>query len=627
MKTSERNDVLQSTKNWYWGGGVVPPAASPNFTKFCGGSMALAWEVADTRCRNAMKDGHVSYELVTSPTAYCDVEDAAIRLPLWYLNSKDVAELLGTEENDDTRFFSLVLVNGSTVHEALHLVHSSPPKHVIKNVKMQMTKRYSKVPNSRVVGFVYNIVEDLYIESFGQKRYAIDNAIANKNNLLFPKEHFAKAKVTFEADRTIENFFNLVPFFKKSSLQNDKIWQTLPKDIFETLKAASALKDLVRGKLPIDQREEWVIKILLALDTFESSDGGGVTSYDASDGLPGDAGAEMSVEFEKALKKLFKTARKMEREIGKRDCAGKDADKKKLDFKDGSDKALTKITNVEYGTGSVIPKIEKYDSIDAYPKASKNTDVVSLPKRKDWSFMRMLKSMRTTNRVPGEPRTRGNAIVASRLYRIATDSKIMAYNDMTVKRPQGEVEVIVLIDASGSMGGGSLPLFARVTAAARDIFMSLRNANISTVVYGHTSVNGGSVPSLVKAASYRMNGRDTSDAMVAFKKFTRIMLWENFDGYAIAEAAKSFSKRDSRIVFISLSDGSPCGRNYNGSRANEHTQKEVKKLRDSGVLLFCMSLTSYVIRPNDRIYGKQFNIDATRNVAKQFEAIIKAVAA
>ena len=40
-----------------------------------------------------------------------------------------------------------------------------------------------------------------------------------------------------------------------------------------------------------------------------------------------------------------------------------------------------------------------------------------------------------------------------------------------------------------------------------------------------------------------------------------------------------------------------------------------------------MSLTSYVIEPNNKIYGEQFNIDATKDIAEQFEAIIKAVAA
>ena len=618
---TERNEILKSTKRWYWGGGSVPPAASPQFNRFCGGSMSLVYQTGDGTVRSNVRNGKISYGIGEYSSAYCDISKNAIRLPEWYLKSADVAKLLGIEEDNDTRFFSLVLLNGSTVHETLHLVYSQEPEDMLYEVNRQMKIRTDKRPNRKAAMFVYNILEDLYIESFAQSKLAISNSLVNKNDLLFPEEHFNMAKEKFNNEDNLENLFGLLVFYKKASFRMDKIWTTLPEVVTNALRIASYMRSGRSERVSCDIRAEWIVNVLEALDEYDDKDGGGTTGEDGDESIPGgDAGSEMSVEFATTLEKLVAENKRERLETASEKM---EAEEKKEKFEEGRNEAVSRVSGLSFNTGAGVPNIQKFDSIDQYPSSSKNSFPRQLPARKDWGFMRLLKSLRTENRVPGEPRARGNSMVASRLYRIATDSKIMAYNDLTVKKPQGEVEVVILIDASGSMGGSGTSLFAKVTAVARDIFEALRHSNIPTVVYGHTSVSGRVKPSLVKAAAYRMNSRDTADAKKAFADFSRIRLYENFDGYAISEAAKAFSNRPSRKVFISLSDGTPCGTNYSGSEADNHTKDEIKKLRDTGILVFCMSLVPAVMRSNSRIYGETYNIDASKNVQGQFEKLVQ----
>jgi hypothetical protein len=64
-------------------------------------------------------------------------------------------------------------------------------------------------------------------------------------------------------------------------------------------------------------------------------------------------------------------------------------------------------------------------------------------------------------------------------------------------------------------------------------------------------------------------------------KFYRSVSWrQNYDGPVIEAIHKKVREtNDDRIIFISLSDGEPCGNNYGGTEHNEELKRILEKAR------------------------------------------------
>ena len=239
----------------------------------------------------------------------------------------------------------------------------------------------------------------------------------------------------------------------------------------------------------------------------------------------------------------------------------------------------------------------------------------------DFKFLKNLQAIRTANRTPGAARKSGSVMVKSRLTRIATDGKIFAKNDAerkTLKR----IEVIINVDFSGSTIGS---VINNELGSAMAMSKILRQARIAHSVYGHTSLPDGVTPILYHIFSYDMKTTN-HDFDKRFELARRIKLIQYFDGVVIKRLGEKFTGRQASRFLINLSDGEPAAPGYMGYEADKHTKGEIETLRRRGIAVFAISVVGHVVSANDGIYGKDFNIDGSRNTSAQFQRLIQKIA-
>lgn len=228
-------------------------------------------------------------------------------------------------------------------------------------------------------------------------------------------------------------------------------------------------------------------------------------------------------------------------------------------------------------------------------------------------FGRTLALLKMKLPVPHVPEKRGPRLLPLQLARFETDQRI--FGEYAEDKTQDETELVLLIDASGSMTG----IYQDVLEATKGIFESARQSRIRTTVLAHTAIASSTQCHVITI----VNGQHDVDHR--FDLAAKIPLKENIDGMALLAAAKFFSKRRGRKVIVSLSDGEPCCPGYSGRHANDHTMKAIQLLRDQGIIVLSVSLVRDVVRDNDRIYGKKFNIpvEAENYAAALKKAIIE----
>jgi nitric oxide reductase activation protein len=102
-------------------------------------------------------------------------------------------------------------------------------------------------------------------------------------------------------------------------------------------------------------------------------------------------------------------------------------------------------------------------------------------------------------------------------------------------------------------------------------------------------------------------------------------LVQNYDGFMVERATEHFTKKEGRKILLVLSDGEPYAPAYNGSAADAHTKQKIAEARKKGFVVISISLVSGVVEANNRIYGSEWNIDASTNLVGQLQKIIAKV--
>ncbi len=230
--------------------------------------------------------------------------------------------------------------------------------------------------------------------------------------------------------------------------------------------------------------------------------------------------------------------------------------------------------------------------------------------------LRNLFMERTMDIEKSQPARSGIALIPTRIVNIFTDEKI--FSPLPENETERDSEVIVLVDASGSMRGHSLrfagtdgemkymSLYDGVVGAAYAMADGFQRANVTCSVFAHSTLpNSGDAPFICKLTDqYSLN------RMNEFTNAGQLYSRNNADSYAIDEVAQYFSQdgRDIGRTLIVLSDGQPA---FNGYRSDHNgdqmTKESAEKLRKEGIKVYSISLTENVVRDNDRIYGKENN--------------------
>lgn len=574
----------------------------------------------------------VSMTITSSiPTAATDGK--TIFIPTSYFSEDFLA---GNTDSTDYMAASIALVNGSQLHEALHIRYtpSCNIRDAIRGVPgkdadgVQLKERFDHLrEESAIFLTLINLVEDVYIEARGFENHPhIMNFVQSKNDIFFGDGQ-VEARITalLKPEATQDDLVNMLILLKNlrnRDLHGVDTWQHIIDKVIESEK----IKDQS-------------LRIIHAYEIFKM-----ISSASTADGKPmpqgnqsSSTGTESNQIFyggklsPEAMAQLIENGLTIsEMEI---DNSTPRSEVESGDFEvddrprgDGTDEFTAAVVAALAQLREEKPRVWKTPSHSRADEMKPRViDVVTLTSKSsrkvepDPKFIKLGSAMRYARQVnhhPGQLFDTGSGLSETDLYRIAIDGRIMHNND-SQRMHRGKPRVIILIDLSGSMSGANL--VHPVTNAAYGMYVALSSAGVPVSVFGHTSVDGAGdrdVPAIYAIAAFNMPFITKMPQVTSqtAKRFTAVMgvnTSQNFDGVAIKYCSQRFtSERGSRTIIV-MSDGQPHGGyNYSGDEALNHTINTIADVRRKGINVLSLSLTQHVMETNDKIYGPHHNMQA-----------------
>jgi len=671
--------IREYSKDWYtMGRTFLPPFETPRFAAVAGSANSFTYEVWQK------SDKPVKIQLTKElDTAAVDMEKNIIYLSDKYFSSELYKGRF--DEDHDLEELAIALINGSVIHEALHLRWTNSGwGHDIAAIAENAEDGRLTIDRfgAKAVYSMVNIVEDIFIEARVPRR--LERWLQATSDILFPERLYDR---DFDLN-DIAHIVNLIVLYKNKEMRHQPVFEQLPAEVLEILELAAGPS--IGMKSPVDRAQAACDILNIFWEEWgaddESEDDGDGAEADGSEAGSSDSAGEGSEDGAEA--DTDEITDEDDDEVGDEDddeaetdeVTGEDDDTDEEDSGegegdgdgDGSSREVDDATaDDELDRGSkgkawagalseILDEIEGLDPEDFdrmseeleaiakevsdalvdEKKYSAGYDTVSwtTPVTKDvldvagysptiepvtkidFSFLKELQAIRTLNRTPGAARTRGSVMVKSRLTRIATDGKIFAKRDAQ-RRQNKRVEVIINVDLSGSTYGH---VVNNEVGAAKAMSKTLMSAGIPHSVYGHTSTRRNR-PLIIRIFSFQMKEND-SNWKERFEKSERLALCQNFDGVVINELAEAFTDREAQKFLINLSDGRPAAPGYSGQAADDHTRKAIEAARNKGIGVFAISVVSHVVSANNALYGKEYNIDGSRNLNQQFRDLIKKLA-
>lgn len=650
-------NVLNLAREWY--SYSLPRKIDTQFAEFAAKSATLA---------NQVSRGILRID-ASAPTAYIDPMGITY-LPGKYFDPKYFIEELKVAPEDATAT-AITLINGSTVHEALHRLWTSPNLLITRTfdqylseafgspseesnwlserfTKKQIEKaceqfdrkvRYAnyrretfKASNlakalcvlDQITVHCIQIVEDVYNEYRCSLEFvALSEFVVAKNQILFTEDSLNEYAEKLLTEPNVEHILNMLTHTKNPHLRQSEVYShELMVDAFHLLMKACNpdLTQVERTNLAVQ-----ISMVLQQNDEIDcSSEGegegeGGGESFDITIDPDGDptGNVDSAEQDGSQVMKAF-------------EAAVKNGELKAVKIDD--DKGI--LPQYEYDLSRIAP-VAVIDVINGESRFGKPIEYDT----RFLNFSKMLTLAYEQKHVYGAPRERGPEISKKYLNRIGFDSRIFTRKD-TIGLAKGRPEVIILCDWSGSMAGRSSydgqnrqTLAVACLRAAYGAHVSLNQAGIANAIYAHTTGTDedDDAPVLYAISAYNMpfTGHPsrimtTRSVHERFQKAATFSNSENYDGFAVRKASKFFSQSPTDKLLIVLSDGQPSATYYNNEYAIEHTSGIVKILRRDGIAVFSMSLVSDVVSINDHIYGKDFNIRAYGdNMNRQMEMALR----
>lgn len=165
-----------------------------------------------------------------------------------------------------------------------------------------------------------------------------------------------------------------------------------------------------------------------------------------------------------------------------------------------------------------------------------------------------------------------------------------------------DVHVHLLIDESGSMGGGKIVAAREMTITIAEALTGLPGVRLS--IWGHSGQGGYHGDHVKTAAVARYV--DVGD-----KDYSRLSSIhassQNIDGAAIRECQKYMVQRspDASKLLIVLSDGCPAGNGYGGKAAMKHTKDAVDEARQKQIQVVSIGVGGH---DGSELYGTQHSV-------------------
>lgn len=600
-------------KSWYyWAKKDVPEMDSQQYTQFISGSAGI---VLSALLYDRGVASKVSIQIGSGVTATMHFDELGkwvITLPLWSLSPAFYRALMPDASEAERTMASVVMVNGLLVHEALHVRFTDSSK---ESLVYEILKPSELGHRKAEFLLMVDMVEDLYIEN--KAGFWLSEYLQGVGHILINDEVANALMEEFESAPNVKSLVGLLSLLNVDKYADDA-WDCLPDNIQNIVGSIPSKRTSIsRARLALE-----LVRLFPDQGFKPVASPDGNLKWDQSDWGEDNFAGNRALHPSKG--ELNDAIKEMSKERTPRSVI---EDRMSQELKDST---YGWVGNKYYVHGSSqldkVPAVEERDVTSSpyhsdFRYAAEGTKF--LRSDEDYGFVRRLKALRVVNRVPGLPEDSGPNIIGTRLARIVTDGKIFAkqYEDTRYTR----VEVILLVDLSGSTshdyGDGNLYLVE--LRAAYHMFLALREANVPCAVYIHTSgATGSTVPGLVHVTSYDMPGTHTEPE----KAFVLASAWwrrENYDGFILERIAQKFSGKKARKVIIHLSDGIPSGNNYRETAAVEHTMGIIKWLRSIGISVFSLSTAYLVVEKNDMIYGKEYNLDASKNLDSQMKALVE----
>lgn len=598
-------EIADKVRQWYGYWDIVPRFETTRFAQFCARSSQLARYVSgkDTVIR-------LSQDMSACAEHSTDSRPNVVWIPQAYF-SVDFFEASDPKLQTRHALFTeiaLAIFNGSMVHEARHIRYSPPTIGAILELNTLGRNAEAEHLNIGVLAPIANIIEDLFIDARDAAepyQWFVDA----KNEVFFPTYVFedrAALYISLAEEDTVPPTVvatvlnDLLVFAKNGVNLAHKMWQHTPVtaqictyldearnayDVAERANMAFLIYDLIMNDIPKDEQD---------------GVGNQTGDMDSPLGMTSGNGTESNVQIDPEMvqKMLAQTSRLAT--------------------------SFSKIIATEIEGGKVAPIVDPHVT-HVPPVVQRDINALAglgdstlAPSQTFNGFGQMLRKLKSRNHTHGPASNRG-AIIKSRLHRIASDGMVCGKR-VEMMLPE-EIEVVMLGDASGSMKSNLLlrPTIEAVWGA----YNSIKQAGNAVSAYFHSTQgeNDDDEPVVYTVASHKM-GTPLSGVEQRFQRVWAIEANCNFDGFAIQHMATKFTPRVGRKVLIVFSDGTPNGRGYRSDMAIDHTQTVVKQLRRRGIEVFSISLSEDVVHDNDLIYGKAYNIDATRDIAEQVKNLI-----
>lgn len=189
------------------------------------------------------------------------------------------------------------------------------------------------------------------------------------------------------------------------------------------------------------------------------------------------------------------------------------------------------------------------------------------------------------------------------------------YKQIVEEQDTKPFSVCILADMSGSMCQGrrvksQLTLLNALYIAMREILPEDK-----LFIYGHS---GEYEPNI-----FTFYTPYDTDYERNIRYYPNVRWCENYDGPVIEKIHKSIrEKTEDRIIFISLSDGMPCGSGYGGTEDNEELKRIIEKARRDSFVTVGIGIESEHV---EELYQYSKSVFDLSNIAKEASALINRV--
>jgi len=584
------NDEHLRVRDWYLS---IPAYGGRRFTSFIIASRELVVYVAD--------NDEVVLSLENVPTAYANMKRGQVVIPS---NVLDPTAMLQRGMKDTTAALVSV-VNGLLIHEAAHFAKSEDT--IPDLIRISAPGRSSDaIASCPIANTVANVCEDVFIENWVVEKFpSYNHFLEAVHQFYFSEEDlFHRLEMLFEEievipspralstmaereDKTATEEFRFpIAGIANVFIAVAKNWRYKTDAFGPFMQKYLEMFEECIGKERIEDRSRIIYDIWKAL------------KEDPKIYWPLSISAPSHSAFDASGRGTTICKEDLDSLIRESDKASAAPEIKRIGESLRREEARLKIINRKSDFSRIPETLTKTPT----PSANK-----TVPDPRFASLGRLLRLSFTHNYAPGQPTKRGQVLVNTRLYRLATDQKIFSYREKRQKLGR-DYEIAVLVDCSGSMAGGKIREAMQVGVGA---WLSLRQARIRTILLGHTSTQPRMSDDIEYPVLYLIGMPNDSIPKILAASYSFIEgkgLHNNYDGFAILEAIKQFSNKRTKKWLFHISDGAPSGRNYSGEDARSHTAGAVQIARSKGIDVVSITIARGAYEVNDGIYGKEKNV-------------------